>query len=314
MPMIRHRRCLPAALAVLAMLAGCATPEVAALRSDAHGLPPRAEVAGVPFHPQQEQYCGPAALATVLGWSGLPARQDVLAGEVFTPGREGTLGHDLIGAARRHGRLAVPVADLPSLLGELAAGHPVMVLQNLALDWYPQWHFAVAVGYDLSTNELALRSGEERRHLVDLDTFTRTWARADQWALMVLPPDQLPATSDQTAVLSAASGIERVGRFDEAALAYDAILHRWPESLGALIGRGNARYAAHDLDGAEAAYRAALERHPGTAAAWNNLADVLAARGDRAEALIAARRAVDLGGAHAELYRRTLAEITGAPA
>jgi Tetratricopeptide repeat/Peptidase_C39 like family len=313
-PMIRHRRCLPAGLAVLAMLAGCATPEVAALRSDAHGLPPRAEVAGVPFHPQQEQYCGPAALATVLGWSGLPARQDVLAGEVFTPGREGTLGHDLIGAARRHGRLAVPVTDLPSLLGELAAGHPVMVLQNLGLDWYPQWHFAVAVGYDLSTNELALRSGEERRHLVHLDIFTRTWARADQWALVVLPPDQLPATSDQTAVLSAASGLERGGRFDEAALAYDAILRRWPDSLGALIGRGNARYAAHDLDGAEAAYRAALERHPGTAAAWNNLADVLAARGDRAEALIAARRAVDLGGAHAELYRRTLAEITGAPA
>jgi tetratricopeptide (TPR) repeat protein len=131
---------------------------------------------------------------------------------------------------------------------------------------------------------------------------------------VVLPPDQLPATSDQTAVLSAASGLERGGRFDEAALAYDAILRRWPDSLGALIGRGNARYAAHDLDGAEAAYRAALERHPGTAAAWNNLADVLAARGDRAEALIAARRAVDLGGAHAELYRRTLAEITGAPA
>jgi hypothetical protein len=40
----------------------------------------------------------------------------------------------------------------------------------------------------------------------------------------------------------------------------------------------------------------------------------LAARGARAEALIAARRAVDLGGAHAELYRRTLTEITAAPA
>ena len=63
----------------------------------------------------------------------------------------------------------------------------------------------------------------------------------------------------------------------------------------------------------EAAYRAALERHPGAAAAWNNLADVLAAQGARAEALIAARRAVDLGGA-CELYRRTLAEITRAPA
>jgi tetratricopeptide (TPR) repeat protein len=312
--MIRRRRWLPAALAMLSVLAGCATPEVAALRADARGLPAQAEVAGVPFHPQQEQYCGPAALATVLGWSGLPARQEILAGEVFTPGREGTLGHDLVGAARGHGRLAIAVSDLPSLLGELAAGHPVMVLQNLGLDWYPQWHFAVAVGYDLSTNELALRSGEERRHLVSLDTFNRTWARADHWALVVLPPDQLPANGAAAEMLSAASGLERVGRLDEASLAYDAILRRWPDSLEALIGRGNARYAAHDLDGAEAAYRAALERHPGAAAAWNNLADVLAAQGARAEALIAARRAVDLGGAHAELYRRTLAEITRAPA
>ena len=41
---------------------------------------------------------------------------------------------------------------------------------------------------------------------------------------------------------------------------------------------------------------------------------MVAARGGPAEAVTAARRAVDLGGVHAELYRRTLAEITGAPA
>jgi tetratricopeptide (TPR) repeat protein len=246
-------------------------------------------------------------------WAGLGCRrrQDAIASELFTPGREGTLGHDLVGAARRHGRLAVAVADLPSLLGELAAGHPVLVLQNLGLEWYPQWHFAVAVGFDLSTNELALRSGEERRRVVSLDTFSRTWARAGRWALVVLPPERLPASGEETAVLSAAAGLERVGRFADAAIAYDAILRRWPDSLGALIGRGNARYAAGDLDAAEAAYRAALERHPGAAAVWNNLADVLAAQGARAEALVAARRAVDLGGAHAEVYRRTLEQISG---
>jgi tetratricopeptide (TPR) repeat protein len=263
-----------AGLAVVLTVAGCATPDVMALRGGAQGLPPRAEVAGVPFHPQKERYCGPAALATALGWSGLATRQDALASEV-------------------------------------AAGHPVVVLQNLGLGWYPQWHFAVAVGYDLSTNELALRSGDERRRMVALDTFSRTWARAGRWALVVLPPDQLPASGNETLVLSAAAGLERVGRFDEVALAYDAILRRWPASLGALIGRGNARYALGDLAGAEAAYRAALQHHPGAAVAWNNLADVLAAQGARDEALIAARRAVDLGGAHAEVYQRTLEEISG---
>jgi hypothetical protein len=312
--MIRSRPRRAAGLAVLLTLAGCATPEVTALRGGAHGLPLRAEVGGVPFHPQQAQYCGPAALATVLGWSGLTASQNAIAPEVFTPGRDGTLGHDLVGAARRHGLLAVPVAELPALLAELAAGHPVLVLQNLGLAWYPQWHFAVAVGYDLTTNQLALRSGEERRRVVSLDTFSRTWARADRWAVVVLPADRLPATGDEAAALRAAAGLERAGRLPEAAIAYDAVLRRWPGSLGALIGRGNARYAAGDLDGAEAAYRAALEHHPGAAVAWNNLADVLAVLGARDEALIAARRAVDLGGAHAEVYRRTLEELAGAPA
>jgi hypothetical protein len=298
-------------LAALYALTACATPDVAGLPEQVKGVPQRAEVGGVPFHPQQEQYCGPAALATVLGWSGSAASQDALATEVFTPGRDGTLGHDLIGAARRHGRLAVPVADLPALLAEVAAGHPVLVLQNLGLAWYPQWHFAVAVGYDLTSNELALRSGEQRRRVVSLDTFSRTWARAERWALVVLPPERLPATGGEAAVLSAAAGLERAGRLQEAAATYDAVLRRWPGSLGALLGRGNARYALGDLDGAEAAYRAALGRHPGAAVAWNNLADVLAARGARDEALIAARRAVDLGGAHAEVYRRTLEEISG---
>jgi hypothetical protein len=52
---------------VLCAVAGCATPDVEGLRADTGGLPQRAEVAGVPFFAQQELYCGPAALATVLG-------------------------------------------------------------------------------------------------------------------------------------------------------------------------------------------------------------------------------------------------------
>lgn len=303
-------RQVPAWVLFLA-LAGCATPEVAGLRADASDLPMRAEVAGVPFHPQQERYCGPAALATVLGWSGLPASQEAIAAAVYTPGREGTLSHDLIGAAQRHGRLAVPITGLPALLREVAAGHPVLVLQNLGLHWYQQWHYAVVVGFDLAAGDLVLRSGAERTRVVALDTFVRTWARADGWAMVVLPPAMLPASASEESVVVAAAGLERAGRATDAALAYETILDRWPDNPAALIGRGNARYAAGDLDGAALAYREALLRRPNSAAAWNNLADVLAQRGERAEAVIAARRAVALGGDHTDTYRRTLAEISG---
>jgi hypothetical protein len=299
------------AIVALAALAACATPQLPQV-GQAGSLPARAEIAGVPFHPQTEQHCGPAALAMVLGWSGVSAAPEDVAGQVVTPGRAGSLAHDLVAAARRADRLAVPVQGLEPLLAELAADHPVVVLQNLGLGWYPQWHYAVAIGYDLEAGTLTLRSGDEAEQVMPLSTFARTWQRAEQWALVVLPPDTLPASADATTVLQAAAGLEQAGRHEAAVTAYAAALGRWPDSLAALIGLGNARYAAGQLAAAEAAFRTAVSFHPKEAAAWNNLAHVLAEKGDLSEALAAAKRAVDLGGSGAAVYRTTLQEISEA--
>jgi tetratricopeptide (TPR) repeat protein len=302
-----------ASVFALLTLVACATPpQTDRLLADPDGLPRRAEVADVPFYPQEKYYCGPAALAMTLTWSGLPVTQDEIAPQVYTPGREGTLQSDVLAAARRNERLAVPVGTMRDLLAELAAGHPVLVFQNLGLDWYPQWHYAVAIGYDLNRGDLVLHSGTERRYVTPLSTFERTWARGGHWALVVLPPGELPATADEATVLRAATGLEQAERYDAAAAAYAAVAERWPDSLGAWMGLGNARYAAGDLEAAEAAFRTATERHPGAAAAWNNLAHVLGEKGGRrAEALAAAERAVSLGGNQAATYRATLDEIAG---
>ena len=297
---------------VLWLLAGCATPQTDRLLGDAAtGLPPRAEVADVPFFPQEEDYCGPAALATVLRWSGLPVTQAEVGARVFTPGREGTLRSDMVAAARRHGRLAVPVTRLADLTAELAAGHPVVVFQNLGLGWFPVWHYAVAVGYDLSSGDLLLRSGLEPRRVTPLRTFERTWARGDHWGLVVLPPGDLPAAADEIAVLRSAAGLEQAERRAEAAAAYAAIVERWPDSLEGWIGLGNAAYAAGDLAEAENVFRTAAARQPDAAAVWNNLAHVLGQQGRRAEAVAAAQRAVRLGGPNAPTYRTTLREVAG---
>ena len=294
-------------LAALAV-AGCATPQTEALLADPGALPERSEVASAPFYPQERLFCGPAALAMALTWSGLPITQDEIAPQVYTPGREGTLVSDMLSAARRNGRVAVPVGDLPALLAELAGGHPVIVFQNLALDWYPQWHFALAVGYDLAEEVIILRSGLDERRLTPLDTFERTWERGDYWALVVLPPDELPVSADEHAVLRAAAGLERARRYPAAATAYETIARRWPASYGASMGLGNARYALSDFAGAEAAYREVIARRSGDANAWNNLAYALAAQGRHADAVKAAELAV-LHGGDAPGYRETLEEI-----
>jgi len=298
-------------LLLVSMLGACATPQTSRLLAEGGNLPRQAEVADVPFYPQKEYYCGPAALAMVMTWSGEPVTRDELAPEVYTASRQGTLRNDMVAAARRRGRLAVQVGDVESLLAEIAAGNPVVVFQNLALDWIPQWHYAVAYGYDLQKREIVLHSGTEARSVIDLYTFEHTWKRGDYWGLVVLPPERLPATADERSVLDAAAGLERTGRHREAASAYLAILSRWRESFPAWMGLGNALYAQKDFSGAARAFREATSRRPNAPAAWNNLAYTLAAQGRHDEAQRAAEEAVRLAPEGTQIYRDTLEDISG---
>lgn len=296
---------------VLFALAACAAPQSARLLEAPQGLPPRSDVAAVPFFPQTDYYCGPASLAMTLAWSGLEETPDSIAPQVYTPGREGTLAPDIVAAARRKGRLAVEIHGLDNLLAEVAAGNPVLVFQNLALTWWPQWHFAVLVGYDLEERVVILHSGTTERLVTPLDAFERTWARSDHWALVTLPPDRLPAQADRRAVLLAAAGLEQAERSDAAATAYQAIARRWPEETVAWIGAGNAWFTLERYGAAEKAFRKATELAPASAPAWNNLAYALSRQGRRDEAVAAARKALDLSGGDNENYRATLEEVSG---
>jgi hypothetical protein len=300
----RISRLLPA-LGLSALLAACAGAGVDPVTERPGDLPAQARVSGVPFVGQQRDHCGPAALAMLLRWSGAEVTQAGLADRVFTPGKAGTLRTDLLTGARRQGRLAVPIAprpgggdggaDLRRLLTELAAGHPVLVFQNLSLDLAPQWHFAVAVGYDLPARELVLHSGRTERKRVSLDSFARTWARGDRWAMLALRPGTLPASADRPAPLvEAAAGLERAQRPEAAARAYAAILQRWPDSFAAAMGRGNALYAQDRPEAAARAFRRAIDIDADAPAAWNNLAYAERARGRGDAARSAARRAVRL--------------------
>ncbi|HKJ70232.1 MAG TPA: PA2778 family cysteine peptidase [Gammaproteobacteria bacterium] len=299
-------------LAAAGLLAGCATLQSDRIREDPGDLPPRAVVSGVPFYAQEAHYCGPASLAMVLSRAGAAVSQDDVAPQVFTPGKEGSFRTDLLAAARRRGYLALTVRGMRDLLAELASDHPVLVFQNLGLSWYPEWHFAVAIGYDLPAGDIMLHTGTREARLLSLDTFEYTWARTGYWGMLVLPPDELPPTADASAVLEAAVGLEQAGRNRAAAQSYAAATRRWPRRLGGWVGLANARYRLGDLNGAEEALRAALDRHPRAAEAWNNLAVVLADRGEKGAAVAAAEKAVELGDAPA--YRRTLREVGGGPA
>ena len=295
---------------LLLALAGCATPQTERLLETAPAFPRPVELTAVPFFPQEAYQCGPAALATVLNHAGLNVTPEELAPQVYLPERHGGLQFELLAAARRHGRVPYVLRpQLETLVTEVASGHPVLVLQNLGFAAIPKWHYAVVVGFDLSRAEVVLRSGHERRHVTSLRTFEHTWRRGDYWAIVVLPPDKLPQTAEELPYLQSVLALEKLKRWQDAAVAYSTALKRWPKSLGAHMGLGNSRYALDDLRSAEAAFRAAVRDHPQAAVAFNNLAQVLADRSHWGEAEQAARRAVEIGGDNVEVFRQTLARI-----
>lgn len=305
--MFRVRALLVAAMALA--LGACATPQTDGLRGSPGNVPPVAEIAKAPFYGQRTDQCGPAALAMVLTASGVKIRPDALVSEVYTPGRKGSLTVGLITATRRHDRLAYLVPDMRVMFREVAAGHPVAVLQNLALPWVPQWHYAVVVGYDLDRDTVTLNSGNTRRLKMTMETFERTWARGNYWALLVLKPGELPVMPDRGRYTKAVVGLEQAGQIEAARKAYLAGLRLWPDDLTLRMGLGNTLYAQGRLADAAAAFARAGHDHPDDADAFNNLAQVRLELGKVPAAERAARKAVRLGGPNTGTYLRTLAAI-----
>jgi len=294
------------------ILSGCAVWQRGDWPQDLAGTPPQREIASVPFFPQDEYQCGPAALAMVLAWSGLDVKPSELTEKVYTASLQGSLQPAMIAGARRSGRLAYVISGTETLIREIAAGHPVIVLQNLGLSWIPVWHYAVAVGYDTPRDEVMLHSGLDARQRLSMPVFQNTWARAGDWGLLVLPPGELPATATEGRFVEAVLGLEKAKQPAAAVQGYRAALNHWPQNLPAVMGLGNSYYALGDLKNSEAAFRQATESHPHEGAAFNNLAHVLLAQGRRQDALDAARQAVALGGPHQSVFRKTLEEIQAA--
>lgn len=305
---------MPGVLLILAfLLAGCATQTRSLLQQAPPGVPRHAELTATPFFPQERYQCGPAALAMSLGAAGISVTPDMLVAQVYVPQREGSLQPEMLAAGRRHGALSMTIPPrLDALVTEVAAGNPVLILQNLSLQWAPLWHYAVVIGYDLDREELILRSGITERLVLPLSTFEHTWARSDYWGMVTLPAGRLPATPDEAAVVSALVALEKSSDAIHARKAYEAALQRWPQNLTLQLGYGNTAYAQGDRVTAANAFRRAAEQHPESAPAFNNLATVLSELGQFDQARVAAEKAIALDGQWRDAAYATLQAIEDA--
>jgi hypothetical protein len=293
---------------LLASLAGCAqlVPQTVALRTAwPQGVPQTVELTAVPFFPQVDYQCGPAALATLMTHSGVAITPDPLVGQVYVPARQGTLQVEMLAAPRRYGLVSYALAPrYGDLLREVAAGNPVVVLQDVG-PVFTKWHYAVVNGFDYPSGTVLLRSGTERRQEMPFTYFERTWMKGSYWAMVVMPPERIPATANEDAWMEAVIAMARIDKGEGATRAYATALKRWPNNLPAAIGLANQHHARGALAEAAEVLRQARERHPQSVIVMNNLAQTLSDLGRHAEALAQIEQASDPSSPFASEVRST---------
>lgn len=273
-------------------------------------LPLTHEIPHVPFVNQAEGHCGPASLAMAFQFHGKQVTAEEVAAKSLTPGAKGTFQSDMLGASRRFGMLAVPIAGFEALLTEVAANHPVVIFENLGLSWAPQWHYAVVHGYDIPRREIKLHSGPDASKLESFKVFENSWKLSDHWALVVLRPGELSASASEVAHVAAIAQLEQAGMKEEARASYEAVLTKWPESLAASVGLGNIAYSKKDLQNAVLHLRRAVTHHPSSAIAWHNLATAERDAGLKSSSRKSAARAIEVAPeSDKERFRKSLSSL-----
>lgn len=268
------------------------------------------EITLLNFNPQREYECGPASLATILQWQGLNVSDKKLVSEIYLPERKGSLQIEILATTRRYGFVPFVIEkNMRALLKEIKAGNPVLVLQNLGLESYPKWHYAVVIGYDINKNEIILRSGEIKRHVNSFSLFERTWRRAKYWGFIALSKDKLPASDNAFLYLKSVVPFENLKKSEFALTAYKTALQRWPNNQNLLMAAGNASYSINKLSIAESYYRKAILKWPNYAPALNNLAQVLSEKENFKEAEKLILRIIELNDEYKKQYEDTLKNI-----
>lgn len=169
--------------AFAAALLGCAGPASVVRAPDA-GL----YIEGVPFFPQDEYMCGPAALASVIGYYGTEAGMEAVAAEVYSEKLKGSLPMDLLLYAKAKGFEAKYYkGSMAGLKESLTRNEPLILFLNLGYSFYPVGHYVVATGMDDAAGVVFAHSGMEKEQAFTMKALEKSWSKTGYSTLLVRP-------------------------------------------------------------------------------------------------------------------------------
>ncbi|MEM8844330.1 MAG: PA2778 family cysteine peptidase [Pseudomonadota bacterium] len=295
---------------IILLLPGCTAIFIAN-----HVVPKKPEikpgdvVIDVPFIKQDKFYCGPASLTMVADYYGRDLTLKQVEQLMYLPVVNGSLQTELQATARSMKFAAFPMnLNRETLSAEIDQERPIIVLQNLSLEVYPVWHYSVVVGRSPNIDHLLLHSGQHQYYRIPWHTFENTWKRSKQWALVLLPPGELPESISEPQALQAALDLETTGNYRSAQLTYKAITKRWPNSFKAYVGLANTHMQLKEPLAASNSYQKALKLNKQSTKTLNNFAYSAYQLGCEITAIAAAKCAYKMSGSNQKILT-TLNEL-----
>lgn len=264
----------------------------------------------VTLYPQEEYFCGPSSMATLLEHQRVAFVYADVIGSSFTPELKGALQVEMKATARRYGLIPYALTpNLASILSEVSSGRPVLVLFNLGLVSLPTWHYAVVTGFDKETEYIYLSGTKSAQTWMRFDAFETFFERGGSRAIVALKPPLLPEASDEIETVKAIADMAEVGYEDHAKQAAMQYAKQHPLSFLGTMMLANIHFGMKEYLSATAQYKHALVLKPNDPAVLNNLARSLMREEKLHEAKLYALAAVNAGGVFAVESQATLEKI-----
>ncbi len=192
MPSIFPKTLCAAVLLAILSLASCTAITGGSVTRDIKDHPENgAFIEGVPFFPQDTSMCGPAALASVIGYwgyQGASAGMDDIAQKVYHERLKGTLPVDMLIYAKELGYdTSFYSGGLDDLKKRISEKTPLILFINTGYALYPRGHYIVVTGYNEKMHMVTAHSAMNENEPFSYERLLNAWSKTDYSTLLIRP-------------------------------------------------------------------------------------------------------------------------------
>ena len=143
-------------------------------------------IENVPFVKQKDRFCGPAAMASVMGFYGENITQEEVAKEVYTPELGGALISDMQYFAREMGYEAeTRNGDLNGIISVINEGIPPILIVDLGKWVVSVPHYYVVYGYNKGRSTFLLHTGFKSDQEMSFSELDKEWGKMNRLMLVI---------------------------------------------------------------------------------------------------------------------------------